>query len=216
MNPPFDAVLKDVSLLPVVTVPNASVAEPLAHALMLGGFKAIEIVLRTPDALTSLATIKTAFPTLYVGAGTIKTVSDFQAAQRAGADFIISPCTTDALAEFAKAQPTPFIPGVQTVADVQRMVDHGFTHMKFFPAEISGGARLLTSLIPVFPDVTFCPTGGINEDNAFSYLSLPNVACVGGSWFVEAQRVQSNDWRGLETLARDTLASVFEGTLKAG
>jgi 2-dehydro-3-deoxyphosphogluconate aldolase/(4S)-4-hydroxy-2-oxoglutarate aldolase len=180
--------------MPVVVVDDLADAVPLARALVAGGLPAIELTLRTPVALDAIAAIAAAVPEILVGAGTILTPGHAKQAADAGARFLVSPGATPALLEGMAATGLPCLPGTATVSEVLAVLEAGLTEMKFFPAEASGGTAWLSSLASPVPDARFCPTGGITAATAPSYLALPNVGCVGGSWLAAADVVCRRDW----------------------
>lgn len=190
-------------VIPVIVVENLAHAVPLAEALVAGGLTVLEVTLRTPVALEAIALMRAALPDAIVGVGTVLHAEQLHAAAEAGASFAVSPGLTDALATAALAQSVPLLPGIATVSEAMAARERGLRHLKFFPAEAAGGAKFLSSLASVIPDLAFCPTGGIGPANAGSYLALPNVACVGGSWMLPKDRIQAGDWAGIEALARE-------------
>lgn len=196
-----DSVLDVVPVMPVVVVDDLADAVPLARALVAGGLPAIELTLRTPVALDAIAAISDEVPEILVGAGTILTAGQAKEARDAGAGFLVSPGATPALLEGMAATGLPFLPGTSTVSEVLAVLELGFTEMKFFPAEASGGTAWLSSLASPVPAARFCPTGGITADTASSYLALPNVGCVGGSWLTPADVVRRGDWAEVERRA---------------
>lgn len=191
-----------VPVLPVVTIGNADAAVPLARAILRGGLSAIEITLRTPAALRAIERIATEVPQIAVGAGTVLNSRDLEAAQRAGARFALSPGATPSLLNAARSLGFPFIPGVATASELMIALEHDFQLMKFFPAEASGGAKALSALHAPFTHARFCPTGGVSLANASSYLALPCVPFVAGSWIAPADTIASGDWAQIESLAR--------------
>jgi len=181
-------------VMPVIVLDRVDDAVPLAEALVGGGIRVLEVTLRTAAALDCVLAIRAAVPDAIVGVGTINSVADLNAARAAGALFGVSPGTTPELLAHAAASGFPFLPGSMTPSDVMRALVAGYTAMKFFPARQAGGIDMLKALGGPFPQVVFCPTGGIDADSAASYLALPNVACVGGSWLSPASLVASKDW----------------------
>ena len=189
-------------VIPVLTVPDADKAEGLARALVTGGLPALEVTLRTPAALDAIRAM-TAVDGGVVGAGTIMTPADVQAAKEAGALFGVSPGATDRILDAAEEVGLPMLPGAATASEIMRLLERGYTMLKFFPAEASGGASALGAFAGPIPQVTFCPTGGISLKNVHDYLALPNTVCVGGSWVAPAALIEAEDWTGIETLARE-------------
>lgn len=181
-------------VMPVMVINQLDQAVPLAKALVDGGLKVLEITLRTPVALDAIRRIKAEVPGAIVGAGTIINTETLQQAIDAGAEFIVSPGVTDSVIDAAIASGVPILPGVITPSEVMKLLEKGITAMKFFPAEAAGGIPMLKSIGAPLPQVTFCPTGGVNPKNAPEYLALSNVACVGGSWMAPADLVDAGDW----------------------
>ena len=193
-------------VMPVIVLERLSDAVPLARALVAGGIRVLEVTLRTPVALDAVRAIRNAVPEALVGVGTVTTVDELDRALAAGAAFGLSPGASPRLLEAARASGLPFIPGVMTPSDVLAAREAGFDTLKLFPAEQAGGLRLLRALAGPFPDVLFCPTGGIDAQSAASFLALPNVGCVGGSWLAPAIAMNAGDWPAIEALARTACA----------
>lgn len=191
---PIREILALSPVMPVIVLDHVDDAVPLARALVAGGIRVLEVTMRTSAALASVRAIRAAVPDAIVGVGTITTVADMNAAREAGAEFGVSPGTTAALLAHASACDFPFLPGTMTPADVMRALDAGFTAMKLFPAQQAGGIGMLNALAGPFPQVLFCPTGGIDADSAAGFLALPNVACVGGSWLSPVSLIASKNW----------------------
>lgn len=203
MASPLPASVLDLApVVPVVVIEDVSDAVPLARALVTGGLPAIEVTLRTPAALDAIREIAAGVPDAAVGAGTVITPDQVNASVAAGARFLVSPGWTDVLLAAMRASGVPFLPGVSTTSEVVALLERGVREMKFFPAEAAGGTAYLKSLNGPLPQARFCPTGGIGPATAPDYLSLPNVACVGGSWMLPADAVAARDWARVEELAR--------------
>jgi len=198
----LDAILTRAPVIPVLVVEDAAQAVPLARALVAGGMSVLEITLRSTAALEAIRRIAAEVPDAVVGAGTVLNPAQFAAAQLAGAKFVISPGATEALYYTAKDTGLPYLPAVATASEVMRAMEQGFARAKFFPAESSGGVATLKSFAGPFPDMKFCPTGGITEANLRSYTSLPNVFAAGGSWLAPKDLLQAGDWAGVTALAR--------------
>ncbi|MDT4331263.1 bifunctional 4-hydroxy-2-oxoglutarate aldolase/2-dehydro-3-deoxy-phosphogluconate aldolase [Methylomonas sp. MED-D] len=194
MTVSIQEVMTTSPVMPVMVINHLESAVPLAKALVDGGLKVLEITLRTPVALDAIRRIKAEVPGAIVGAGTIINVQTLHAAIEAGAEFIVSPGVTETLLDAALETNVPLLPGIITPSEVMRLLDRGITAMKFFPAEAAGGIPMLKSIGGPLPQVTFCPTGGVNPKNAPEYLALSNVACVGGSWMAPADLVDAGDW----------------------
>jgi 2-dehydro-3-deoxyphosphogluconate aldolase/(4S)-4-hydroxy-2-oxoglutarate aldolase len=190
-------------VIPVLTVNELDTAVPLARALVAGGLKVLEITLRTPVALAAIEAMRKAVPDAVVGAGTLTRAVDFAAAGRAGAQFGVTPGLTPDLAAASRGARFPLLPGVMTPTELIIARASGFNVLKLFPASQAGGISMLQALGAPFPDVLFCPTGGITRATAPEYLALPNVVCVGGSWLAPKAMLAAGDWSGIEALARD-------------
>lgn len=203
---PLLKVLTGQPVIPVVAVDSAAGAVKLARALSAGGLPAIEITLRTPAALDAIRAVAQEVPEAIVGAGTILTPEHYAQAQAAGARFIVSPGISASVFDAAEDSPVPLLPGAATPSELMTMIERGYSVCKFFPAEQLGGAPFLKALAPVFPGVRFCPTGGVSPANVGSYLSLPNVVCVGGSWVAPKAALDADDFEEVTRLSRETLA----------
>lgn len=195
------AIMQLAPVIPVLTVERVADARPLAEALVAGGLRALEITLRTPAALDVIRAMKDVEGAV-VGAGTILTSKHLDAAFQAGARFIVSPGLTEDIAEEAGVAGVPLLPGVATATEVMRGLDLGLTHFKFFPAEQAGGASMLKAFAGPFATARFCPTGGVSPGNAATYLGLPNVLCVGGSWIATPDLIAAGAWAEIRARAR--------------
>ncbi len=189
-------------VIPVVVIEDLDDAVPLAQALVKGGLKVLEVTLRTPVAIDSIKLIKNQVKGAIVGSGTVVDLKTFKASVEVGVDFIVSPGTTDELLKAFASQPIPILPGVSTASEVMKLMNLGYDAMKFFPAEAAGGVNMIKSIGGPIPQVTFCPTGGINLNNAKAYLSLKNVTCVGGTWMLDKQLIADKKWTEISRLAQ--------------
>ena len=192
-------------VLPVITARDVDATVRLAQALEKGGMKAVEVTLRTPEALASIRAIKAAVPGMLVAAGTVISQSTLEQSHQAGADFCVSPGMTESLLRAAVEHQVRLLPGVATASEVMLGMDYGFEAFKLFPATAVGGLELLKSLHGPFPNVRFCPTGGLGPSNFHDFLALPNVVCCGGSWMVRQDLVESGNWSEIEILARQAM-----------
>jgi 2-dehydro-3-deoxyphosphogluconate aldolase/(4S)-4-hydroxy-2-oxoglutarate aldolase len=197
-----ESLLDRVPVIPVVVVENLDHAVPIARALVAGGLPVIELTLRTPVALDAIERIEAEVPEILLGAGTIVTPGQAKQAADAGAQFLVSPGSTPVLTQAMRDTGLPHLPGAATVSEVLALLEAGYTDLKFFPAEASGGANFLKSIHSPVPAARFCPTGGISTANASTYLSLPNVGCVGGSWITPAPVLAAEDWDAVAALAK--------------
>ena len=206
---PLLAIMTAQPVIPVLKIARAKDAVPLARALARGGLPAVEITLRTPDALAAIRAVAAEVPEATVGAGTVLDTRQFEEAASAGARFIVSPGFTQTLAEVAAASAVPLLPGAITPGEIMAAADAGYRLLKFFPAEQAGAAAFLKALASPFSGIRFCPTGGIGAANAASYLALENVICVGGSWVAPDALVAAGEWDEIAALARQ--AALLKG-----
>ncbi|MCX4667585.1 bifunctional 4-hydroxy-2-oxoglutarate aldolase/2-dehydro-3-deoxy-phosphogluconate aldolase [Streptomyces sp. NBC_01381] len=205
-DPVSASVLDLAPVVPVVVVEDVADAVPLARALVAGGLPAIEVTLRTPAALDAIRAVAAEVPDAVVGAGTVISAQAVADSVAAGARFLVSPGWTDTLLGAMRESGVPFLPGVSTTSEVVALLERGVREMKFFPAEAAGGTAYLKSLGGPLPQARFCPTGGVSLASAPSYLALPNVGCVGGSWMLPAEALAAKDWDRVESLAREAAA----------
>lgn len=189
-------------VIPVIVLDRVEQAVPLARALVAGGVRVLEVTLRTPAALACIEAIAREVPEAVLGAGTLRSADDVRAAKDAGCVFGVSPGYTRAIGAACREARLPLLPGVATPAEVMAANDDGLAFLKFFPATAAGGAPMLKALHGPFPDVVFCPTGGITAETAPQFLALPNVKVVGGSWLTPADALKSGDWARVTALAR--------------
>lgn len=206
------SILQQAPMVPVIALQNLEQAVPLAEALVRGGLPVLEITLRTPAGLPAIRAIADAVPGAIVGAGTVRNPADFRAAIDAGSEFVITPGITQATLDTAATTEVPLIPGIATASELMLAMDHGLHTVKFFPAEASGGAAALKALAGPFPEVRFCPTGGIGMHNLTDYLDLPTVITVGGSWVMPQALLDSGDWDSIATRAREVVRVIDEHT----
>lgn len=193
-------------VIPVIVIEDLEHAVPLARSLSAGGIRVLEITLRTPVGLAAIARISTEVEGVVVGAGTILNAHDLERSIAAGARFGVSPGTTSALLSEVERSGLPFLPGVANASNVMDVLAFGMNRMKLFPAEQSGGIGILKALGGPFPEVGFCPTGGVGPDNARDYLRQPNVRCVGGSWLAPQAVIREGQWSRITELARAACA----------
>ncbi len=205
--PPLD-VLNAGPVVPVIVIQKIEHAVPLAKALLKGGIKVLEITLRSEVAVEAIRRVSREVPEALVGAGTVASAEDLQAVADAGAVFAISPGLTPTLLDAANQGPIALIPGISTASELMFGMERGYREFKFFPAEAAGGVRMLKSIGGPFPQVTFCPTGGISPENYQEYLALANVACVGGSWVVPSRLIKEQAWKKITELSRQAVQSV--------
>lgn len=193
-------------VVPVLVIKDVDYAVPLAKALIAGGIKVLEVTLRTPVAIDVIAKIAKEVPEAVIGAGTVTNAEQLKAVTDAGAQFAISPGLTPDLLKAGMDGSIALIPGIASISELMMGLDHGYDHFKFFPAEASGGIKAIKSISGPFPDVTFCPTGGISQNNYLDYLALSNIKCVGGSWLAPEDAMSSGNWQRITELAKEAVA----------
>jgi len=210
MSIPMDELLAAATVIPVLSVSRIEDAAPLARVLETAGLGVIEMTWRTEVALEVMAAMKRETPRLLVGIGTIRRLDQIGAAERAGADFLVSPGLTRELAPALRAASCPVMPGVATASEAMQASDAGFDVLKFFPAESAGGVDYLTALSGPLPDLRFCPTGGVTSERTADYLALPNVPCVGGTWIASRALIETRAWDAIASNA--AAAAAMEGS----
>jgi 2-dehydro-3-deoxyphosphogluconate aldolase / (4S)-4-hydroxy-2-oxoglutarate aldolase len=198
-------------VVPVITIEHARDAVPLARALVAGGLPVVEITLRTDAAVDAARAIITEVKEAVVGIGTVLSPRDLEMVAKLGAAFAISPGQSSELLEAASSGDLPFVPGIQTASDLIACVTRGFELVKFFPAVPAGGLAALNALVGPFPNVRFCPTGGIGQDNAREWLAHPKIVAVGGSWVAPASDIKAGHWSVIEARARQAAALLRRG-----
>lgn len=201
----YTALLKKSTIIPVITIDDTKLAVPLAKALHQGGLSTIEITLRTPCALDAIYAIANEIPEITLGVGTIVNEQQLDQAKATGAQFFVSPGTTKKLIHAALERDMFFLPGVSTVSEAMLAYACGLTHLKFFPAELSGGTAMLKNFKAVLPEINFCPTGGITQQTAKTYLQCDNVICVGGTWLAPVHLIKEQRWDDITTIAQQSL-----------
>ena len=199
------ALLRNARLVPVLTIKSVEHAVPLARALVAGGVRTLEITLRTAAGADAAKAIKAEVPDAIVGLGTVVNARDLEICVKQGLRFAFSPGASPALLDAAAEAGIEFVPGVQTASEIMACLERGFDVMKFFPASQAGGIPTLKALAGPFPNVKFCPTGGISEDQAATWLKLPNVLAVGGSWLAPAELVEAGDWDAITARAKHSM-----------
>ncbi len=199
-------IMKVSKIIPVISVQSVPEALHLCEALMKGGISIFEITLRTSCAFDAIEAVAKAFPEALTGAGTVLNTTQFKRVEDAGAHFAISPGLTESLAIYESS--IPLLPGVATAIDIMKGLEYGFEAFKLFPANIVGGVQALKSFEAPFKDVVFCPTGGINAENAKTFLALDNVLCVGGSWIVPSELIARKDFAKITALTKEALAGL--------
>jgi 2-dehydro-3-deoxyphosphogluconate aldolase/(4S)-4-hydroxy-2-oxoglutarate aldolase len=196
------SILSLAPVIPVIILDDIAAARPLAEALVAGGLPILEVTLRTPNALRVMEEMGKVAGAI-VGAGTLRNAAQMQQAVDVGCRFMVSPGAPPRLLDAADDIAIPLLPGIGTPTEAMAAAERGYSFLKFFPAEALGGAPVLKAFASPLPDITFCPTGGIDLAKAKTYLALPNVICVGGSWVMPADALAGRDWARIETLARE-------------
>ena len=198
---PLAAVLKDIRVIPVMTVHDPDEAFETARALASGGFSVLEITLRTTHAWPALERMQNELPELVLGVGTVTETEQLEQASENGARFAVSAFLNESLIEESQRLRLPYLPAVETTSEVDRALKYGCNTLKLFPAEAMNGLNRLKDFQPVFPETKFIPTGGMNQQNFRDYLSLSNVLAVGGGWMMPGKLVARKDWQGITELA---------------
>lgn len=189
-------------ILPVLVIEEVDTAVPLCLALARGGISLAEVTLRSPAALEATRRIAAEVPAVTVGVGTVRSPADMRRAREAGASFVVSPGSSLTLLEAAETERIPYLPAAATPSEIMTLASHGYHVQKLFPAAALGGPAMLNAMRGPFPDVYFCPSGGINHESAADYLRLPNVIAVGGSWVTPDHLVRARAWDAIAALAR--------------
>ena len=195
-------IIPEKVIVPVVTLASPAGAVPLAETLLAAGIPVVEITLRAGNAMEAVRSIRESCPGMIAGIGTVLNEDQVGLAAEAGAAFVVSPGFTQRLAESALRQRVPYLPGVSTVSEIMMAAEFEFDLLKFYPARLMGGVPALRQFATLFPDLAFCPTGGLDEQNSVEFLRLDNVHCIGASWPVPAALVDAADWEGIARLAR--------------
>lgn len=198
----------EARILPVITLGSEAQILPLADALAAGGIRTLEITLRSAHGLTAIRRLRAERPELCVGAGTVLDPAMLEQCVAAGAQFLVSPGLTRELLEAGAACPVPLLPGVSSASEIMQGYALGYRCFKLFPAEIAGGIAALKAFAGPFPNVRFCPTGGINAGNAAQYMTLPNVMCVGGTWMIDGNALRDGNWSAIEQASAEALAAL--------
>lgn len=205
--PAIEPLLPAGRVIPVLVLDDPEMALSVAEALVAGGLSVLEVTLRTPAALACAEKIARHLPQALVGLGTLTRPDQFAQARDAGAQFLVSPGLTPAVAEAALTTGLPYLPGIATVSEAMAAREYGFKELKFFPAMLNGGAAALKGMAPLLQDVRFCPTGGLTVALVPEMLALPNVFALGGSWLTPADAIRERRWGDIEALARAAVAA---------
>lgn len=195
-------ILTMAPVIPVIVLDEVELARPLAEALVAGGLPVLEVTLRTPNALRIIGEMAKVAGAV-VGSGTVRSALQMKQSVDAGCRFMVSPGAPHRLMEAGEDYDVPLLPGIGTPTEAMNAAEHGYTFLKFFPAEAMGGAPVLKAFASPLAGIEFCPTGGVTLENAPTYLSLPNVVCVGGTWIMPADALNARDFGRIETLARE-------------
>lgn len=203
-------------VVPVLVIRDASDAIPLAQALLDAGLGCLEVTFRTAAAADAIRRIRDQVPAIDVGAGTVLTVEQADAAMDAGATFVVAPGTNPAVIDRVTGRGIPMLPGAATPTEVEALLARGIDLVKFFPAEPMGGIRMLQALAGPYPGVRFVPTGGIGLASLDAYLRLTNVVACGGSWMATPDQISAHDWEGIGRAGRDTVRAVRQARTSGG
>ncbi len=210
-------IIKQLSLaglVPVIKVEDAADAVPLCRALSNGGLPVAEITFRTAAAKEAIRLVHEALPDVLLGAGTVLTREQVDEAVAAGAGYIVSPGLNRSIVQYCKEKGVPIVPGCSNPSDIEIALEEGIKTVKFFPAEALGGLPVIKAMSAPYGDVTFLPTGGVNEKNLNDYLSFRKVIACGGSWMVPADAVAAKDWQRIENLTRSAVNTMLGLELK--
>ena len=195
--------LEKTGIIPVVSISNVKDAVPLAKALCEGGLSCVEVTFRTEAAGDAISVISKNVPEMYVIAGTVLTAKQADEAIEAGASMIVAPGLNPKIAKYCKENSYPYIPGICTPSEIEQTMELGYKMLKFFPAEVSGGVRMLEAMHAPYKDVRFMPTGGISINNAEEYLKKDYIFCVGGSWIAKPEMIAEGKFEEIKQLARE-------------
>lgn len=198
-------ILSSAGILPVITPFSYEQTHNTVKALTDGGITTVEIMLRTPNAINILSKIRQNFSNIVIGAGSITTTTQLEQCHAAGAEFMVTPGNTHSLLKKAQQLNLQLLPGIASSSDILRTIEYGLNTLKFFPANLIGGIEALTSFSAVFPNIQFCPTGGINMKNLKEFAQLKNVIAVGGSWLTPQELIEKKDWKGITKRAQEAL-----------
>lgn len=207
-NALIERICVDARILPVITIGSEEQILPLADALAAGGLRTLEITLRSSHGLTAIRRLREERPDLCVGAGTVLDRRMMDEVEAAGAQFIVTPGSTREILEAGVSCSVPLLPGISSASDLMEGYALGYRRFKLFPAEVCGGVAALKALGGPFADVRFCPTGGVTAANAASYLALPNVMCVGGTWMIDSKSLGEGDWPSIQQCTAEALAAL--------
>jgi 2-dehydro-3-deoxyphosphogluconate aldolase/(4S)-4-hydroxy-2-oxoglutarate aldolase len=202
----IETIFSSQRLLPIIQAESIDDGLHVAKAMQDAGLTVVEVVLRNAQALALAKEIKANFPALTLGVGTVYNTARLEQALEAGADFIVTPAVTPTLSAALASCDKPCLPGVSTLSDIAGLLEHGFTHMKLFPAELSGGISFLKAVSSLFGNLQFCPTGGVNADNLPAYLSQANVFAAGGTWMVSKSAIENKNWEGITQACKQAMA----------
>ncbi len=202
-----------IGILPVVKIESAGDSENLAASLLAGDLPAVEITFRTDAAEESIRRIRKKFPAMLLGAGTVLTIDQIKRSVGAGADFVVAPGFNPKIAAYCTSHDIPFFPGINAPSQIEAALEYGLNALKFFPAEVMGGVKMVKSLAAPYPQVEFIPTGGIHVNNLNDYLSVPSVLACGGSWVAPAHMIRDGRFDDIAKLAHEAVAAVLGFTL---
>ena len=195
-------------IIPVLSLDNIDESLFVCEALLEGGLTNVELTLRSPNAIKCIEQIALKLPEIYLGAGTITTIEQLIAVKNAGASFAISPGSSPKLLRKAKDIPIDYIPAASTPSEIMTLAEEGYTFQKFFHAKNSGGYAMLKTYASLFPNIKFCPTGGISKEDFIEYLKLPNVICVGGSWMVDSHDMNEKNYEAIKNNAKNIMKTI--------
>jgi len=195
-------------LVPVAVIEDKENAIPLGNALLKAGLPVVEVTFRTAEAVKSITLLKKEFPEMLLGAGTVLKIEQVKTAVRAGSQFIVTPGFNPTIVDYCLARNITIIPGVDSPSFIEWGLERGLDFFKFFPADLSGGTRMLESFSGPYPNVSFMPTGGISDKTLIEYLKLDNVIACGGSWIVKKNLISSGNFEEIKTLTKRALSLI--------
>lgn len=202
----IDQICTQARILPVITIAREQDILPLADALAAGGIRTLEVTLRSEHGLKAIRVLREQRPELCIGAGTVLDRKTFAAVEAAGAQFVVTPGVTQGVLEAGVDSDIPLLPGISTPSELMMGYELGYRRFKLFPAEISGGVAAIKAYGGPFGDVRFCPTGGVNLNNVQSYMALPNVMCVGGTWMLDSGWIRNQEWSRITECSAEAIA----------
>ena len=206
--------ISNIGVVPVIAIDDADKAVDLAKALLAGGLPVAEITFRTAAGQQAIENVAKNVPEVLVGAGTVINVEQVKQAVQRGAKFIVSPAYIDEVVDYCVENNIPVLPGTSNATEMAKAVNKGLKHVKFFPAEASGGLNTIKALAPVFPTLSFMPTGGVNTKNVMDYLNYERIFACGGSWMVKKDLINEEKWEEITNICKDVVKTMLGFAIK--